>query len=146
MQNTAKKTSARPAGDLTPMMEQYWNLKDQYEDCLLFYRMGDFYELFADDAVTAADILDITLTARGAKKGDGIPMCGVPFHSCEGYLAKLIKAGYKVAICEQTETPEEAKARGGYKALVNRDVVRVVTQGTLTEDNLLDKNTNNYWS
>lgn len=126
------------------MMEQYWNLKEQYTDCLLFYRMGDFYELFSDDAVIAADVLDITLTARGAKKGEGIPMCGVPFHSYEGYLAKLIKAGYKVAICEQTETPEEAKARGGYKALVNRDVVRVVTQGTLTEDNLLEKNSNNY--
>ena len=126
------------------MMHQYWDLKDQYPDMLLFYRMGDFYELFADDAVQAAEILDITLTKRGAKKGEGIPMCGVPFHAYENYLAKLIKAGLKVAICEQTETPEEAKARGGYKALVNRDVVRVVTQGTLTEDNLLDKRTNNY--
>ncbi len=144
MSLAAKKTVTRPEGDLTPMMEQYWNLKEQYADCLLFYRMGDFYELFADDAVIAADILDITLTARGAKKGEGIPMCGVPFHSYDGYLAKLIKAGHKVAICEQTETPEEAKARGGYKALVNRDVVRVVTQGTLTEDNLLEKNANNY--
>lgn len=144
MSKTAKKIIGKPEGELTPMMEQYWNLKEQYPDCLLFYRMGDFYELFSDDAVTAADILDITLTARGAKKGDGIPMCGVPFHSYESYLAKLIRAGYKVAICEQTETPEEAKARGGYKALVNRDVVRVVTQGTLTEDNLLEKNANNY--
>lgn len=130
--------------NMTPMMSQYWGLKDQYDDCLLFYRMGDFYELFADDALVAAEVLGITLTKRGAKKGEGIPMCGVPFHSYEAYLAKLIRAGFKVAICEQTETPEEAKARGGYKALVNRDVVRVVTQGTLTEDNLLDQNTNNY--
>ena len=130
--------------NMTPMMSQYWGLKDQYDDCLLFYRMGDFYELFADDALVAAEVLGITLTKRCAKKGEGIPMYGVPFHSYEAYLAKLIRAGFKVAICEQTETPEEAKARGGYKALVNRDVVRVVTQGTLTEDNLLDQNTNNY--
>ena len=137
-------TAAKYKENMTPMMAQYWNLKDQYDDCLLFYRMGDFYELFADDALVAAEVLGITLTKRGAKKGEGIPMCGVPFHSYESYLAKLIKNGFKVAICEQTETPEEAKARGGYKALVNRDVVRVVTQGTLTEDNLLDQNANNY--
>ncbi|MGM0422639.1 MAG: DNA mismatch repair protein MutS, partial [Pseudomonadota bacterium] len=138
------QTDAQPKSGLTPMMVQYWDLKEQYSDCLLFYRMGDFYELFFDDALLAADVLDITLTKRGAHKGDDIPMCGVPFHSYESYLAKLIRHGFKVAICEQTETPEQAKARGGYKALVNRDVVRIVTQGTLTEDNLLDKNTNNY--
>jgi len=138
------QSDAKPKTSLTPMMVQYWGLKEQYPDCLLFYRMGDFYELFFEDALLAADVLDITLTKRGAHKGDDIPMCGVPFHSYEGYLAKLIRHGFKVAICEQTETPEQAKARGGYKALVNRDVVRVVTQGTLTEDNLLDKNANNY--
>lgn len=139
---TASDTTTAPA-NLTPMMVQYMALKEQYADCLLFYRMGDFYELFFDDAVNASAALDITLTKRGSK-GDDIPMCGVPWHSHEGYLAKLIRLGYKVAICEQVETPEEAKQRGGYKALVKRDVVRVVTQGTLTEETLLDKNANNY--
>lgn len=138
------QTQSKPTDNMTPMMAQYWDLKKQYPDCLLFYRMGDFYELFFEDALLAADVLGITLTKRGAHKGDDIPMCGVPFHSYEAYLAKLIKHGFKVAICEQTETPAEAKARGGYKALVNRDVVRIVTQGTLTEDNLLDQNANNY--
>lgn len=128
----------------TPMMAQYLSVKEQYPDCLLFYRMGDFYELFFDDAVKAAETLDITLTRRGKTQGDEIPMAGVPFHSCDPYLAKLIKAGFKVAICEQIETPEEAKKRGGHKALVRRDVIRVVTQGTLTEDTLLDARENNY--
>lgn len=111
----------------TPMMAQFHATKTQYPNALLFYRMGDFYELFYDDAIQAAQILDITLTKRGKNQGDDIPMCGVPWHSHETYLAKLIKAGCKVAICEQVETPEEAKARGGHKALVRRDVVRVVT-------------------
>lgn len=128
----------------TPMMAQYHALKEQYPDCLLFYRMGDFYELFFDDAVQASECLDITLTKRGKNQDNEIPMCGVPFHSYEPYLAKLIRSGFRVAICEQTETPEEAKKRGGYKALVNRDVVRVVTQGTLTEDTLLSPRENNY--
>ena len=134
----------------TPMMAQYHTLKDQYSDTLLFYRMGDFYELFYEDAVKASETLDITLTKRGKNNGDDIPMCGVPFHSYEPYLAKLIKAGFKVAICEQSETPEQAKARAkaegkpASKALVHRDVVRVVTQGTLTEDTLLDARENNY--
>lgn len=128
----------------TPMMAQYMVLKQQYPGTLLFYRMGDFYELFFDDAIKASAVLDITLTKRGKNKGEGIPMAGVPHHSFEPYLAKLIHAGFKVAICEQTETPEEAKKRGGYKALVKREVVRVVTQGTLTEDSLLDSKENNY--
>ncbi len=128
----------------TPMMAQYHAQKEAHPDCLLFYRMGDFYELFFEDAVIASAILDITLTRRGKNDGSEIPMCGVPFHSYEPYLAKLIRAGHKVAICEQTETPEEAKKRGGYKALVNREVVRVVTSGTLTEDHLLDSRSNNY--
>lgn len=134
----------------TPMMAQYLVLKDQYPGILLFYRMGDFYELFYEDAVIAARVLDITLTKRGKSNGDDIPMCGVPFHSYEPYLAKLIRAGHKVAICEQTETPDEAKARTkaegkpASKALVRRDVVRVVTQGTLTEDHLLEARQNNY--
>ncbi len=134
----------------TPMMAQYHVLKSEHSDCLLFYRMGDFYELFYDDAIKAAAILDITLTHRGKSKGDDIAMCGVPYHSYEPYLAKLIEAGQKVAICEQTETPEQARARAkkegrsASKALVNREVVRIVTQGTLTEDNLLDARQNNY--
>lgn len=136
----------------TPMMAQYHMLKAQYPDCLLFYRMGDFYEMFFDDAIAASETLDITLTKRGKTEGTDIPMCGVPFHSCEPYIAKLIRAGYKVAICEQQETPEQAKARvkregkPTSKVLVNRDVVRVITQGTLTEDNLLDARENNYLS
>lgn len=128
----------------TPMMAQYHALKAQYPDTLLFYRMGDFYEMFYEDAVKASECLDITLTKRGKNQDNEIPMCGVPFHSYEPYLAKLIRSGFKVAICEQTETPEEAKKRGGYKALVNRDVIRVVTQGTLTEDTLLNARENNY--
>ena len=135
---------AAPVATHTPMMAQYHALKSQYPDALLFYRMGDFYELFFDDAVTASACLDITLTARGKNQGEEIPMCGVPFHSYEPYLAKLIRSGHKVAICEQTETPERAKQRGGSKALVARDVVRLVTQGTLTEDNLLNARDNNY--
>ena len=128
----------------TPMMAQYMAVKSQYPDCLLFYRMGDFFEMFFDDAVRAAEVLDITLTKRGKTQGDEIPMAGVPFHSYEPYLAKLIKAGFKVAICDQVETPEEAKRRGGHKALVQRDVIRIVTQGTLTEETLLDARENNY--
>ena len=134
----------------TPVMAQYMAIKDAHPDALVFFRMGDFYELFYDDAVKAAETLDITLTKRGKSNGDDIPMCGVPFHACEPYLAKLIKSGFKVAIAEQTETPAEAKERvkaegkPASKALVNRDVVRVVTQGTLTEDTLLDARENNY--
>jgi DNA mismatch repair protein MutS len=127
----------------TPMMVQYMALKEKAADCLLFYRMGDFFELFFDDAKQASETLDIALTSRGAHSGDPIPMCGVPVHSAEGYLAKLIKAGHRVAIAEQTETPEQAKARGGYKALVARDIVRYVTAGTLTEDSLLDSRASN---
>ncbi len=145
MVQSALKTQEDFAADgHTPMMAQYHALKNQYPDALLFYRMGDFYEMFFDDAVKAAECLDITLTKRGKNQGDEIPMCGVPYHSYEPYLAKLIRAGFKVAICEQTETPEQAKKRGGYKALVNRDVIRVVTQGTLTEDTLLSPRDNNY--
>jgi len=128
---------------VTPMMVQYFALKEKAQDCLLFYRMGDFFELFYEDAKLAAAALDIALTSRGKNAGDAIPMCGVPVHAAEGYLAKLIRAGFKVAIAEQTETPEEAKARGGYKALVARDIIRYVTAGTLTEDSLLDARSEN---
>lgn len=122
----------------TPMMAQYMATKAAHPDCLLFYRMGDFFELFFDDAITASKVLDITLTKRGKTDGTDIPMCGVPAHAYESYLARLIKAGFKVALCDQTETPEQAKARGGAKALVTREVIRIVTPGTLTEDTLLD--------
>ncbi|QWT12779.1 DNA mismatch repair protein MutS [Sphingobium xenophagum] len=126
----------------TPMMAQYLALKAQANDCLLFYRMGDFFELFFDDAKAAAATLDIALTSRGEHGGVPIPMCGVPVHSAEGYLARLIKAGHRVAIAEQTETPAQAKARGG-KTLVARDIVRYVTAGTLTEETLLDSRRDN---
>jgi DNA mismatch repair protein MutS len=133
----------KPANGPTPMMVQYLALKQKATDCLLFYRMGDFFELFFDDAKAAAETLDIALTSRGEHNGAPIPMCGVPVHSAEGYLARLIKAGHRVAIAEQTESPEAAKARGGSKTLVARDIVRFVTAGTLTEDSLLDSWANN---
>ena len=130
---------APPSSDgATPMMVQYLSLKSEAGDCLLFYRMGDFFELFFDDARAAAQILDIALTSRGEHQGQPIPMCGVPVHAAEGYLARLIKAGCRVAIAEQVESPEEAKKRGGSKALVARDIVRFVTAGTLTEEALLE--------
>ena len=119
-------------------MAQFMEIKAANPDCLLFYRMGDFFELFFDDAKAASQTLDIALTSRGEHGGQPIPMCGVPVHAAEGYLARLIKAGHRVAIAEQTETPEEAKARGGSKALVARDIIRFVTAGTLTEDSLLE--------
>ena len=120
------------------MMAQYLALKAQAEGCLLFYRMGDFFELFFDDARTASQVLDIALTSRGEHDGAPIPMCGVPVQAAEGYLARLIRAGCRVAIAEQVETPEQAKKRGGSKALVARDIVRFVTAGTLTEEALLE--------
>ncbi|MGN6277229.1 MAG: DNA mismatch repair protein MutS [Sphingomonas sp.] len=126
------------------MMAQYLSLKAEAEDCLLFYRMGDFFELFFDDAKVAAACLDIALKSRGEHGGEKIPMCGVPAHSAEGYLARLIKAGHRVAIADQTESPAEAKKRGGSKALVARGIVRVVTAGTLTEEALLDSRAANW--
>ncbi len=128
---------------ITPMMEQYLGLKAGYPDALLFYRMGDFYEMFFDDAVAAAAALDIALTKRGKHLEQDIPMCGVPVHAAEGYLLTLIRKGFRVAVCEQMEDPVEAKKRG-YKSVVRRDVVRLVTPGTLTEDSLLDARRHNY--
>ena len=125
------------------MMAQYLRLKAEADDCLLFYRMGDFFELFFDDAKAAAAALDIALTARGEHDGAPIPMCGVPVHAAESYLARLIKAGFRVAIADQTESPAEAKARGS-KALVERAIVRFVTAGTLTEETLLDARRSNW--
>jgi DNA mismatch repair protein MutS len=126
------------------MMAQYLALKAEAGDCLLFYRMGDFFELFFEDARIAAGVLDIALTARGEHEGKPIPMCGVPIHAATAYLQRLIKAGHRVAIAEQTETPAAAKARMGSKALVNRGIVRVVTAGTLTEEALLDARAANW--
>lgn len=137
---SAKK---KPVDAVTPMMAQYQSIKDEHPDGLLFYRMGDFYELFFDDAVSAAAALDIALTKRGKHLGQDIPMCGVPVHSHETYLIRLIQQGFKVAVCEQTEDPAEAKKRGS-KAVVRREVLRVVTPGTLSEDTLLDARRNNY--
>ncbi len=134
---------SKTAGAITPMMVQYLDVKRHHPDGLLFYRLGDFYELFFDDAVAAAGALDITLTKRGKHLGQDIPMCGVPVHSHEVYLQRLIRAGFKVAVCEQTEDPAEAKKRGP-KAVVQRAVVRVVTPGTLTEDTLLDARRHNF--
>ena len=128
---------------MTPMMSQYMEIKSDYSEALLFYRMGDFYELFFEDAKVAANALDIALTKRGKHSGEDIPMCGVPHHSAENYIYTLINKGFRVAICEQMESPEEAKKRG-YKAVVKREVVRLVTPGTLTEDNLLDAKKSNY--
>ncbi|MDF1719458.1 MAG: DNA mismatch repair protein MutS [Minwuia sp.] len=127
----------------TPMMVQYLAIKQDHPDALLFYRMGDFYELFFDDAKRAAASLDIALTKRGKHLGADIPMCGVPVHASDQYLARLIRDGHRVAVCEQTEDPAEARKRGG-KSVVHRAVVRLVTAGTLTEDSLLDARRNNY--
>jgi DNA mismatch repair protein MutS len=129
--------------NVTPMMVQYLEIKADHPDALLFYRMGDFYELFFDDAVAAAGALDIALTKRGKHLGDDIAMCGVPYHAAEGYLLTLIRKGHRVAVCEQLESPAEAKKRG-YKSIVNRGVTRVVTPGTLTEDSLLDARRHNF--
>ena len=128
---------------ISPGMVQYLEIKKAYPDYLLFYRMGDFYELFFEDAEKASKALDIALTKRGRIKDEDIPMCGVPFHAYESYMAKLIKCGYKVAICEQMEDPAEAKKRGS-KSVVRREVIRLVTSGTITEDTLLDARKNNY--
>ena len=130
-------------GRVTPMMEQYIEIKAANPDCLLFYRMGDFYELFFEDAETASRALGIVLTKRGKHLGRDIPMCGVPVERADEYLHKLIALGHRVAVCEQVEDPAEAKKRGP-KSVVRRDVVRLVTPGTLTEDSLLDARRNNY--
>mgnify|MGYP006273107145 FL=1 len=131
------------AGTVTPMMAQYLEIKEAHPGALLFYRMGDFYEMFFDDAVAAAEALDIALTRRGVHAGEDIPMCGVPVHSAESYLLTLIRKGFRVAVCEQMEDPSEAKKRG-HKAVVRREVVRLVTPGTLTEDALLEARANNF--
>jgi DNA mismatch repair protein MutS len=131
------KTDLKPDAGTTPVMAQYLSVKAGQPDAMLFFRMGDFYELFFEDAQKAAAALGIALTKRGKHQGEDIPMAGVPVHAMDGYLARLIRQGFKVAVCEQLEDPAEAKKRGS-KAVVHRDIVRVVTPGTLTEDTLLD--------
>src|SRR3974390_3355780 len=135
--------AADEVGRVTPMMEQYIEIKAANPDCLLFYRMGDFYELFFDDAEVASRALGIVLTKRGKHLGADIPMCGVPVERADEYLHRLIALGHRVAVCEQLEDPAQARKRGG-KSVVRRDVVRLVTPGTLTEDTLLDAKRNNY--
>src|ERR1051325_5541704 len=131
------------AASVTPMMRQYQEIKAAHPDCLLCYRMGDFYELFFQDAEVASRALGIVLTRRGKHQGADIPMCGVPVVRSDEYLHKLIAQGFRVAVCEQTEDPAEAKKRGA-KSVVARDVIRLITAGTLTEDTLLDARRNNY--
>ena len=128
---------------VTPMMAQYLEIKAANPGALLFYRMGDFYEMFFDDAVAASGALDIALTRRGKHLGEDIAMCGVPVHAAEGYLLTLIRKGFRVAIAEQLEDPAEARKRGS-KSVVRRDVVRLVTPGTLTEESLLDARRHNF--
>src|SRR3978361_1160511 len=134
---------AEAAARVTPMMEQFLEIKAAHPGLLLFYRMGDFYELFFEDAAIASRALGIVLTKRGRHQGTDIPMCGVPVERSEDYLHRLIALGHRVAVCEQMENPAAARARGN-KSVVRRGVVRLVTPGTLTEDTLLDAKANNY--
>ena len=122
----------------TPMMQQYLDIKDKYREYILMYRVGDFYEMFYDDAKTASRELDLVLTGKDCGEPERAPMCGVPFHAVDPYIGKLVGKGYKVAICEQTEDPALAKG------LVKRDVIRMITPGTLMESSLLDEKKNNY--
>ena len=124
--------------NLSPMMQQYLAIKEQHKDQILFFRLGDFYEMFFEDAKLASRELELTLTGRDCGLEERAPMCGVPYHSCEIYIKRLIDKGYKVAICEQMENPAEAKG------IVKRDIVRIVTPGTVTDNNMLDEARNNY--
>lgn len=135
-----RKISSKPVDTtkLSPMMRQYWSVKEKYLDQLLFFRLGDFYELFFDDALIASRELELTLTGKECGLEERAPMCGIPYHSSESYIAKLVKKGYKVAICEQVEDPATAKG------LVKREIIRVVTPGTVLETNMLDAGANNY--
>ena len=123
---------------VSPMMQQYLDIKKQYKDCILFFRLGDFYEMFFDDALLASKELELTLTGKSCGQEERAPMCGVPFHAAESYIAKLVEKGYKVAICEQTEDPAQAKG------IVKREVIQVVTPGTITSQSILSEKENNY--
>ena len=122
----------------TPMMQKYLETKEQYKDCILFYRLGDFYEMFFDDAITVSRELEITLTGKSCGQEERAPMCGVPYHAVDGYLTRLVAKGYKVAICDQVEDPKQAKG------LVKREVTRIVTPGTILDAQAIDETKNNY--
>lgn len=124
--------------NLTPMMQQYWDIKRSHPDAILFFRLGDFYEMFFDDAEIAARELGLTLTGRNAGAGKRAPMCGLPYHAADSYIARLVKNGYKVAICEQIEDPKQAKG------LVERRVVRIITAGTFLDNDVLEEKCNNF--
>ena len=126
------------APKLSPMMRQYMEIKKNYEDCILFFRLGDFYEMFFDDAKLASRELELTLTGKNCGMEERAPMCGVPFHSAEAYIARLVEKGYKVAICEQTEDPASSKG------IVSREVIQIVTPGTVISSAMLKENENNY--
>src|ERR1700742_2254650 len=143
MNDAALKETPAASAIVTPAMQQYLDIKAAHPDCLLFYRMGDFYELFFDDAEIASRALGIVLTKRGKHDGEDIRMCGVPVERADDYLNRLIALGHRVAVCEQLEDPALAKKRGA-KSVVKRDVVRLVTPGTITEDSLLEAGSNNY--
>ena len=133
-----KKPKGKKTDGLTPMMQQYSEIKKENQDCILMYRLGDFYEMFFDDAKTASRELDLTLTGRDCGQEERAPMCGVPFHSAESYIGRLVAKGYKVAICEQMEDPALAKG------LVRREIIRKITPGTVLESSMLDESRNNY--
>ena len=124
--------------EYSPMMQHYLDTKNKYKDCILFYRLGDFYEMFFEDAVNVSRELELTLTGKDCGQEERAPMCGIPYHAAETYISRLISKGYKVAICEQLEDPKQAKG------IVKRDVIRVVTPGTVIEANLLEDKKNNY--
>ena len=121
----------------SPMMQQYFLIKEANKDCIIFYRLGDFYEMFYEDAVLVSDMLGLTLTARDSGNGERAPMCGVPFHAADLYIDKIVSRGYKVAICEQVSTPQKGK-------LVEREIVKIITKGTVTNDDFIDEKSNNF--
>ena len=124
--------------ELSPMMQQYMRIKEQYKDAILFFRLGDFYEMFYDDAKLVSSELDLTLTGKDCGQNERAPMCGIPYHSCDSYIARLVSKGYKIAMCDQVENPAQAKG------VVKREVVRVITPGTIMEECMLDESQNNY--
>ncbi|MBO5666369.1 MAG: DNA mismatch repair protein MutS, partial [Firmicutes bacterium] len=123
---------------LTPMMKQYLEIKENYKDCILFFRLGDFYEMFFEDAIVASKAMEVTLTGKNCGEAERAPMCGVPYHAADTYIGRLVEKGFKVAICEQMEDPATAKG------LVKRDVIRIITPGTVISPTMLSENENNY--
>ena len=141
MANTSENEKQKDKKQPQPsnMMKHYLSMKEKYKDCILFYRLGDFYEMFFDDAVKVSKMLDLTLTGKDCGLEERAPMCGIPFHAADGYVAKLVSMGEKVAICEQLSKPDDSN-----KKLVERDVVRIVSAGTVIEEDFLEKGKNNY--